>query len=408
MHSTPRADKDQRLSWEVGTRDKSTGDLTMLTSRPAPVQVQLETASNTRQLTVFTPPGIIVESAKYPTMFAGVLASTRPSEHISIYDHPRAWKGFSRDAITIMRENLYRFLVPIDAREMYPREILDILRTIALSVTPLALGVEVNGLPPRRLKPLPGVLPLGPEVIVRNIEILSDPEISHVASKICEKDIPASEGAWRLLDYDYSLDQVVRFMALGMLGRIDKRRLVPTHGAYKAIIDSYVDRVIAEMMDRPTIKDYQLYMTNQYGDSFFVITQPGEARVDYIRAERRPDGLQFMSSIEGQQSRSSEPRFSVLSDHARFAAYKAMHEEGRSAHVIILHYNANPANLDLEPWLTRFGVSTAFQGHPAVLDSMSNLIALLQTVAIPDLSKWSENSPLFDRLGVAKPALKIL
>ncbi|MHA1771997.1 MAG: hypothetical protein ACTSYL_03915 [Candidatus Thorarchaeota archaeon] len=370
----------------------------MLTSRPAHTQVQLEPTLGTRSLTVFTPPGITVEPAKYPTMFAGVLASTHPSQHTSIYDHPRAWKGFSREAIIHMRERLYRFLVPIDARDMFPRETLDTLRTIALSVTPLALGVETPTLPPRRLRSLAGILPAGPNVIVQDIEILSEPEISHVAQKICEKDIPASEGAWQLLDYDYSLDQVVRLMSLGMLGRLDKRRLVPTRGAYKAIIDAFIDRAIADLSQQSVSEGYRIFMANYYGDSFTIITRPGEARVDYIRAEKTTNGYQILADIEDIRSVSNVPKLSVLADHARFAAYRAMYEEQQSSHVIILHTNIEPANNNLEPWLTRFGVSQTLQAQPALLDSEDNVLAILQTVLRPNLKLWIDESPLLKRL----------
>ncbi|MCF2138327.1 MAG: hypothetical protein K9W43_13930 [Candidatus Thorarchaeota archaeon] len=360
--------------------------------------MQLEPTLGTRSLTVFTPPGITVEPAKYPTMFVGVLASTHPSQHISIYDHPRAWKGFSRDAIRHMRERLYRFLVPIDARDMFPRETLDTLRTIALSVTPLALGVETPSLPPRRLRPLAGILPAGPNVIVQDIEILSEPEISHVAQKICEKDIPASEGAWQLLDYDYSLDQVVRLMSLGMLGRLDKRRLVQTRSAYKVIIDAYIERAIAGLREQPISEGYRIHIANYYGDSFIIITRPGEARVDYIRAEKTTTGFQILADLEDSKSIANPPKLSVLADHARFAAYRTMREEQQSSHVIILHSNVEPNNNDLEPWLTRFGVAQAMQAQPALLDSVDNVLAILQTILRPNLRLWDEHTPLLKRL----------
>ena len=357
----------------------------VLTSQPAHVQAQLEPTHGTRYLTVFTPPGITVEPAKYPTMFAGVLASTKPSTHLSIYDHPRAWKGFSREAISRMREQLYRFLVPIDGRELFPRETLDTLRTVALSVSPLALGVEAPGLPPRRLRSFAGVLPSGPEVVVKSIDLLSEPEISHVAQKICDKDIPASEGAWQLFDYDYSLEQSVRFMSLGMLGRHEKRRLVPTRSAFRVVINYYIDHAIADLCLHAVSEEYRVFVSNFYGDSFIVLTAPGEARVDYIRAEKRTDGVHIDASIEGTRYEPTSPKVAVLAEHARFAAYRRLHEEQQSSHVIILHSNRVLANNEIEPWLTRYGVDEAFKAQPAVLSSIDDTLAVLTALVPPEI-----------------------
>ncbi len=77
---------------------------------------------------------------------------------------------------------------------------IETLQTIALSVSPVVLGVEVSTLPPRRLHSLGGQLPASPSIIMKSIEILSDPEISRVAQKITEKDIPASDQLLRLAE----------------------------------------------------------------------------------------------------------------------------------------------------------------------------------------------------------------
>ncbi|MHA1638007.1 MAG: hypothetical protein ACTSUB_08330, partial [Candidatus Thorarchaeota archaeon] len=194
----------------------STGQIT--------TQLRFGEMQDSKSLTVFTPPGICVETAKYPILMAGVLATNKPSEFLSIYDHPESWSGLDRDSILSMRRNLFRFVIPTDARTMTPRNAIETLQTIALSVCPVALGVEVSTLPPRQLRVIGGQLPTSPEVQVNKFEILSDPEISKVAERITSEDITASEGAWKLFDYDYSLEQVARFISVGLLGKLKNRR----------------------------------------------------------------------------------------------------------------------------------------------------------------------------------------
>ncbi|MFW9800921.1 MAG: hypothetical protein ACFFD9_10825, partial [Candidatus Thorarchaeota archaeon] len=95
--------------------------IAMAVGQTLTTQMQLGSVASSRQLTVFTPPGLYIETAKYPILMAGVLASPEPSDFLSIFDHPEAWHGLDRQAVLSMRRQLYRILVPVDAREMHPR-----------------------------------------------------------------------------------------------------------------------------------------------------------------------------------------------------------------------------------------------------------------------------------------------
>ncbi|MFW9795057.1 MAG: hypothetical protein ACFFEE_12185, partial [Candidatus Thorarchaeota archaeon] len=285
-------------------------------------QMQLGHANNNRQLTVYSPPGLSVEAAKYPMMKAGILASINPREHLSIFDHPESWQGLDREAILAMRRELYRFSVPVNARAIEYSEFVEVLQTLALSVSPVAIEVEASKLPRRNLNPLGGQLPTSPSVEVNSVEIVSEPEVSRVAKRITQLDIPASESTWKLLDYDYSLDQVARLMSVGLLGRIDSRRLVPTRGAYKAVIDAYINRGLIELIEKPTVSSYRLFSSELLGDDFTILAQPGEPRVDYLRIERTNRMLERGSSFERFKRAVTDPKTAVYSDHARFSAYE--------------------------------------------------------------------------------------
>ncbi|TFH08458.1 MAG: hypothetical protein E4H14_06435, partial [Candidatus Thorarchaeota archaeon] len=319
-------------------------------------QMQFGQTVPNRQLTAYSPPGVIVEAAKYPVLMASVLASTEPSEFLSIYDHPESWAGLDNDAILTMRKRLYRFTVPINARSMEPKNIVEALQTIALSVCPVAIEVETSSLPSKYLSTLGGQLPAGPCVDTKSIEIVSEPEISRVAKRITEQDIPSSEAAWKLLDYEYTLDQVARLMSVGLLGRIDSRRLVPSRGAYKAVIDAYVSRSLIELTEKPLASSYRLGVSEMFGDNFTILAQPGEPKIDYLRIERTANGLDHGASIQGVRSLATDSKTSVFADHARFSAFTDLVKRKESAHLTIFHFSRNTSNNILGPWLVRAGV----------------------------------------------------
>ena len=75
-------------------------------------------------------------------------------------------------------------------------------------------------------------------------------------------------------------------MSVGLLGRTNSRRLVPTRGAYKAVIDAYINRSLIELIEKPMASSYRICTSELLGENFTILIQPGEPRVDYLRIER--------------------------------------------------------------------------------------------------------------------------
>ncbi|MFW9833203.1 MAG: hypothetical protein ACFFEK_04355 [Candidatus Thorarchaeota archaeon] len=362
-------------------------------------QMQLGQVAPSRQFTAFSPPGISVEAAKYPILKAGILASTEPSEYLSIFDHPESWMGLDREAIKSMRRQLYRFTVSINARTMEPSRFVEALQTIALSVSPVAIEIETASLPPRGLYQLGGQLPASSTVEINSLDIVSDPEISRVAKRVTELDIPASEAVWKLLDYDYSLDQVARMMSVGLLGRLDNRRFVPTRGAYKAIIDAYISRALIELTDKSSSSIFRIGRAETHGENFTVLVQPGDSRVDYFRIERTQQGFQRDVSLEGVKNITMDTKTSVFADHARFSVYEDLNKRGESSHVTIFHYARNNRNNVLGPWIVRAGVKTALESEQLILDTKENALLVLDSLLTPSISVWTKEESLLDDFG---------
>ena len=364
-------------------------------------QLQLGEAMSGRSITAFSPPGIAIEAAKYPVLMAGVLASTEASEYLSIFDHPEAWMGLDREAVLSMRRRLYRFVIPVDARRLEPSDIVQALQTIALSVSPVAIEVEASNLPQKKLQPLGGQLPASSEVEISALDIRSKPEISRVAKQITGLDIPASKAAWKLLDYDYTLDQVVRMMSVGLLGRLDSRRFVPTRGAYKAVIDAYISRVLMELSDKPVSESFRVAKSDFYGENFAIFSQPGNPRVDYFRIERTPKGFERDASLEGVKNVTIDSKTSIFADNARFSAYQDFAKQGESAHISIFHYARNNANNILGPWIVRAGVKAALNSDQFFFDTQETAVGVLDSILSPHINIWTKKESLLDEFGGA-------
>jgi len=364
-------------------------------------QVRLAREPTRRTLTVFSPPGVSVDTARYPFLRAGVLASTEPSEYLSIHDHPESWEGLDRETVAAMRRGLYRFVMPVNGRDMDPSDVVETLQTIALSVRPVAVKVKVESLPSRQLQSQLGQLPSGPDVLVESIELLSEPEVSKVAEKITQKDIPASDGICQLLEYDYTIDQVARIMAVGLLGRLHNRRFVPMRGAYKAVIDAFINSALMQLVEKPESRLYQIWVGRMYGDSFTVLSLPGEPRVDYLRSETYAGVRSQGYSLEDPRHPTTDPKTSVYADYARFAVYAHLARQKETSHVIVLHESLSAANQAFGPWIVRAGVLDALNSTPVTLDNKLDVGVVVDSILSPNMKAALRESPLLSKTGLS-------
>ncbi len=321
-------------------------------------QTRLVEPTAMRYHTVFTPPGIIVEQMRHNLVIASVLATPTFSDHLAIYDHPRAWRGLSQRAILTMREHLYAFQFVVDSRMSDYIDTIRSLQTLALSVTPVAIGVEAGPLPPRHLVRRRGLLPTGPAVSAVQLEILSEPEASTVAKRVCERDIPAAEGIWRLLDYDYTIDQVARFLSLGMLGTHSRRRLVPTRVAYRVVINTFAQRVRERLEDQPTIENVRILRHTNGVEDIIVVAMPGPADVRYVEVDKRNANVPLTDLITKTDSGSDGPQEVPTAEHARFAAFTQMLRLGLQCDIVLLHRFVRGRS-QLGPWSVRAAVDDA-------------------------------------------------
>ncbi|MHA1937457.1 MAG: hypothetical protein ACW97O_04530 [Candidatus Thorarchaeota archaeon] len=372
----------------------------MVVSQVFKSQSRVESASRRKCLTVFSPPGLFIETSKYPIITAGILASPEATDWLSIYDHPESWRGLERDAIFSMREKLFRFVLPVDSRKMEPKDVVEVLQTLALSVSPVALNVQINHISPPDLHSIGGLLPCGPIIKTDSIEIVSEPEITKVAQRITGQDIPASEAIWSLLNYDYTIDQIARLMSVGLLGHFEYRRMVPLRSAYKATIDTIISRAMIELADSRRDDESRIYMSSMFGDSFTVLSIPGEPRVDYLRMEKRSNGLTCTSSLEDLHCPSTDITTANLADHARFSAYTTMAADSLASHLVIFHLSRNARSNSLGPWISRAGVKDALLSTPVPMKDKGNALAVLTSVLRPELGRWASDIPLPELLGL--------
>ena len=180
--------------------------------------------------------------------------------------------------------------------------------------------------------------------------------------------------------------------------------MMPMRSAYKATIDTIISRCIIELADCPRADESRIYMSTLFGDSFTVLSMPGEPRVDYLRMEKRQGGLTCASSLDDLHHPSTDSKTRIQANNARFSAYHAMAAKRQASHNIIFHFSRSARNNSLGPWITRAGVKEALLSTPVVMEDKGNALAVLDSVLRPELGRWASKNPLLELIELEEAA----
>jgi hypothetical protein len=156
---------------------------------------------------------------------------------------------------------------------------------------------------------------------------------------------------------------------------------------------------LIELAEKSITPSFKIYSAELLDENFTVLIQPGEPRVDYLRIERTPKGLERGASFERLKNVTTDPKTAVFGDHSRFSSYRHLVKTQERSHVTVFHFARNNKNNILGPWLVRAGVDAALESNPIELDTRENAMMVLESIVTPSLPIWTESDPLLGDFG---------
>jgi len=249
-------------------------------------QVYASTRIQGTQVEGATPPGVLVGESGYPRVRVYYMVPPGMYGEDAYYrDAPSLWAARREPLAQIirLRSELVSATIRAEARDpytLYTREI----GLASISEKPVDSEAILAKPPVARLR-FDGISkPRGPSAPAKKIHVSGDPSLPRPVEKAIWDDALAEEAVWELYRAGVPVYTIQRMMSLGFLGRLRRRRLVPTRWAITAVDEILSRRLRGELRGAPTIDKPELYYGEYLGNRFLIVLLPGPGTFEWVEA----------------------------------------------------------------------------------------------------------------------------
>jgi hypothetical protein len=341
-----------------------------------------------------SPPSLFVGHHGYPKIRVGPLV---PPLHgnTAILDSPESWSGKSIDQIVNYRMNLIRGIVTCDANNVSGSYI-NSLQEIAMSAVP----VESTATFVKRPLALQDIFSKSedtPSMLTAQISNFKtyatkiEPDIEKV---YYDTDMPSNEAMMDLYNRGVSISQIAKVLSVGMLGRKNARRLVPTRWSISATDQTISANLIRVIKDYQTWDQYNVFTYSHLGNRYSIILIPDPIwSFEMVEAWFDTKGtIVFGSDFEDGRGLTHYPTIAGAYFAARLAVTEYLERTKRLASVLILREIHPEYVLPVGVWQIREGIRMAMRNKPVILHSIDSSTNFGIKGGSVSLTEWVGNS----------------
>ncbi len=333
-----------------------------------------------REVKGATPPSVVVGESGYPKV--SVILNVPPNvfgSEAKDFEDPLHWWGRLRLNDIIRRRSsmisLITKLTVNNAMKLYEREI----SVAAASVRPVDGEALLESSPRPRLMFNAGLDPLGPSAKVKYIKIVGNPVLPKQLESMIWDDLPAFKAVEELYAKGVDIYTIIRSLSLGLLGRIRKRRLVPTRWAITAVDRVLTKHLLKRIRYFKDIGSVELYVNEYLGNRFIVILYPGRPVIEWIEIWHPLSVFTKGASEPVIVYNRSNPLGETISidggfDAARLAVVESLARRGRRASAIILREVTPDYYVSVGNWHIRETMRRALRDKPETLCSLHEAV----------------------------------
>jgi len=210
----------------------------------------------------------------YPNVNVGILSPARLDEKAELYDAPRYWAehNFQIPKIVDLRSSLINSRFKIEVKKQ--NKFLDISKEVGMASKPVDVELSLDEKPRFKLKVDSYNAPMGPNAKLKNVQITSNPKISHYVEKVVDDiDLKAKSAVLYLHKKDFDENFLTKLLSVGNIGLKKNRKLVPTRWSITATDDMIAKELIEKIKDFKQA-DYLAFFGSYLGNYFLILLFP--------------------------------------------------------------------------------------------------------------------------------------
>ncbi len=362
-----------------------------------------------------SPPNMFVGHYGYPQINWGPMVGLADG----IPDNPKDWYGWDFDQIVRARSLMVRGMSkgavqaasyrtgPGFGREaQLPRMLLD-SQEAAMSSSPVDLELNFLRKPDLRVELHAVHQPMGPSAPLKKLRLADNARIPGKLDELIEEKVSASRAVVELLRSGFDEHYLTRLLTAGVLGRPERKRLVPTRWGISAVDDMLAKEHMEKIRTMRPSGEFMLFSNEYLANRFHILLLPGAWEYEGFEAWCGPMVCRGATPVPGLHfaiSRESEP-FAGRSDYASkqgggYYAARLGVAEALATHLymqaraLVIREILPEYDLPCGVWVIRQTVRAAFDKLPQKFQTLSEAIVALQSGLALPLTHYLRESEL--------------
>ena len=231
-----------------------------------------------------SPPSVFGGRCGYPKINIGPMVPADIHGNTSILDSPEAWTGKTLQEILNYRLSLVRGLNAIKIDDLENKFILS-LQELTMSSKPAESELNFHKIPTFHQSLLSNqnndlnkeFTPFGPQAEIKSFKLSSNTSTNKKIDNLySDNNIKANDAVIDLYNNGIEISQINKVLSLGMLGRKNKRRLVPTRWSISATDDILSSYLVKKIDLYQSIDQFEVIKYNHFSNYYSIIFIPSD------------------------------------------------------------------------------------------------------------------------------------
>lgn len=355
-------------------------------------------------------PAPFVGRVGYPFVNIGILSPPEQREDAWLFDAPRYWanESFNIPEIIDFRSALInsRFTANVHNRSKF----IEISQEVGMASKPVDIEIKLKDKPRFKLNTDPHVAPMGPNAVLKKIEITENPKIEFKVEKVVDDaDLRANDALIYLYKNDFDENFLSKLLSVGTIGLKTDRKLVPTRWSITATDDN-IGKFLISKIKAYTQTDYCAYFGSYLGNYYLILLFPEvwsyELFETYLPSASwnvNSNEVSYMADFEPYGGRKEYAEDTGGGYYAaRLPILEKLDKLKRQASVLALRFITQEYAVPLGVWVVREAARKAMQSKPINFASKELMLKYAELLVKKkfghDLNNTLKNSILLKNL----------
>ena len=366
-----------------------------------------------------SPPSVFVGRYGYPKVSIGPMVPADIHGNTSILDSPEAWIGKTLQEILNYRLSLVRGLNSIKINDLDNKFILT-LQELTMSSKPAESELDFHKIPTFHQSLLLSnqnndlnkeFTPFGPQAEIKSFKLSSNTSTNKKIDNLySDNTVKANDAIIDLYNNGIEISQINKVLSLGMLGRKNKRHLVPTRWSISATDDIISSHLVKKIELYQSIDKFEVIRYNHFSNYYSIIFVPSDVwSFEMVEAwyDQNNNANKFFleSDYENATGLDHYPRIAGAYFAAKLGILEYLSSYRKRKCSVLVFREIRPEYLvPLGVWQIREGIRDALRTKQATTgtSSFSNfkkaLLYASKGMTVP-LLEWVKHSEIYKTYG---------